>query len=63
MVGFSSLAWTTVPAVRSLGFAVAVGIAACLFASFFIVVPALFLFTRTTLRLSTTCAAASDEMP
>ncbi|HEX4792900.1 MAG TPA: MMPL family transporter [Humisphaera sp.] len=39
IIGFGSLAWTSVPAVRSLGFAVAVGIGACLFAALFLVVP------------------------
>ncbi|MDB5358364.1 MAG: hypothetical protein JWN24_4817 [Phycisphaerales bacterium] len=39
IAGFGSLMWTSVPAVRSLGFAVAVGIAACLFAVLFLLVP------------------------
>ena len=42
IIGFGSLAWTSVPAVRSLGFAVAVGIGACLFAALFLVVASVF---------------------
>ncbi|MDB5329773.1 MAG: hypothetical protein JWP03_924 [Phycisphaerales bacterium] len=40
IAGFGSLVWTSVPAIRSLGFAVAVGIAACLFSVLFLLVPA-----------------------
>ncbi|HET6247441.1 MAG TPA: MMPL family transporter [Tepidisphaeraceae bacterium] len=39
IIGYGSLMWTSVPAVRSLGFAVAVGIGACLFSVLFLVVP------------------------
>lgn len=46
MIGFGSLIWTSVPAVRSLGFAVAVGIAACLVCVFLQIVP-LILMLRT----------------
>jgi uncharacterized protein len=46
MIGFGSLAWTSVPAVRSLGFAVAVGIAACLFSVVFLVTPIFLSLTR-----------------
>jgi len=47
MIGFGSLAWTSVPAVRSLGFAVAVGIAACLFSVLFLVTPIFLSLART----------------
>ncbi|HZK80146.1 MAG TPA: MMPL family transporter, partial [Humisphaera sp.] len=39
IVGFGSLMWTRVPAVRSLGFAVAVGIGACLVCALFLLTP------------------------
>ena len=43
MIGFGSLAWTSVPAIRSLGIAVAVGIGACLFSAMFLLVPIFFM--------------------
>jgi predicted RND superfamily exporter protein len=45
-IGFGSLAFTAVPAARSLGIAVAVGVASCLAATIFLVVPALLLMSR-----------------
>ena len=39
IIGYGSLMWTSVPAIRSLGFAVAVGIGACLFCVLFLIVP------------------------
>ena len=39
IIGYGSLMWTSVPAIRSLGFAVAVGIGACLFSVLFLLVP------------------------
>jgi hypothetical protein len=41
IIGFGSLAWTSVPAVRSLGIVVATGIAAALVATYLLVVPLL----------------------
>ena|GEM_PF-1050716 len=43
LIGFGSLAWTSVPAIRSLGIAVAVGIGACLFSAMFLLVPIFFM--------------------
>lgn len=40
-LGFGSLAFTSVPAIRSLGFAVGVGVAACVVATFLLLVPVL----------------------
>jgi predicted RND superfamily exporter protein len=45
-IGFGSLAFTSIPAVRSLGIAVAVGVMTCLAATVFIVLPILFLARR-----------------
>jgi predicted RND superfamily exporter protein len=42
ILGFGSLAFTSIPAVRSLGLAVAVGVATCLLGALFLVVPILF---------------------
>jgi predicted RND superfamily exporter protein len=42
-LGFGSLAFTSIPAVRSLGWAVAVGVAGCVAGTFLLVVPILFL--------------------
>ena len=39
LLGFGSLAFTSIPAVRTLGIAVAVGIAACVAGVFLLVVP------------------------
>lgn len=39
IVGYGSLLWTSVPAIASLGFVVAVGIAACLLAVLFLLAP------------------------
>jgi predicted RND superfamily exporter protein len=44
--GFGSLAFTSIPAVQSLGIAVAVGVIACLAATLLLVVPILFLAHR-----------------
>jgi hypothetical protein len=41
-LGFGSLLWTSVPAERSLGIAAAVGIATCMVAVLFLVIPILF---------------------
>ena len=46
LIGFGSLAWTSVPAIRSLGIAVAVGIGACLFSAMFLLVPIFFMLAR-----------------
>jgi len=46
LIGFGSLAWTSVPAIRSLGIAVAVGIAACLFSAMFLLVPIFFMLAH-----------------
>jgi len=54
IVGFGSLMWTRVPAVQSLGFAVAVGIGACLAC-------VLFLLTPIFLRLANGAKDASHE--
>ena len=43
LIGFGSLAWTSVPAIRSLGIAVAVGIGACLLSAMFLLVPIFFM--------------------
>jgi len=48
MIGFGSLIWTSVPAVRSLGFAVAVGIGGCLLCVLFLVVPVFYLLVQVT---------------
>src|SRR5207249_4300295 len=45
-LGFGSLAFTSVPAVRSLGLAVAVGVMSCLAATLLLVVPMLMLAVR-----------------
>ncbi|MEA2735089.1 MAG: uncharacterized protein QOE14_1540, partial [Humisphaera sp.] len=45
-IGFGSLVFTSVPAVRSLGAAVAVGVATCAAATFLLVVPALIWINR-----------------
>jgi predicted RND superfamily exporter protein len=45
-IGFGSLAFTSIPAVRSLGIAVAVGVMTCLAATLLIVLPILFLARR-----------------
>lgn len=44
--GFGSLAFTSVPAVRSLGWAVGVGVSACIFATLFLLVPLLLRIAR-----------------
>ncbi len=41
IIGYGSLAWTSVPAIRSFGILVATGIAAALVATFFLIVPIL----------------------
>jgi hypothetical protein len=41
VLGFGSLAFTSVPAIRSLGFAVGVGVIACIAATFLLLVPIL----------------------
>ncbi len=46
IIGYGSLIWTSVPAIRSLGFAVAVGIAACLFCVLFFLTPVFISLTR-----------------
>jgi len=46
ILGFGSLAFTSVPAARSLGVAVAVGVVSCLAATLFLVVPILFLLAE-----------------
>jgi len=43
LLGFGSLAFTSVPAVRSLGVAVGAGIVSCVIGGFFLVVPLLFI--------------------
>jgi predicted RND superfamily exporter protein len=45
-LGFGSLLWTSVPAERSLGIAAAVGIAACMIAVLFLLVPVFFSLAR-----------------
>lgn len=52
IIGYISLSWTSVPAIRSLGFAVGVGIGACLFSVLFLLAP-IFL----------SLARDSDELP
>lgn len=46
IIGFGSLMWTSVPAIASLGFAVAVGIGACLFSVLFLLTPIFLALTR-----------------
>jgi uncharacterized membrane protein YdfJ with MMPL/SSD domain len=46
-LGFGSLAFTSLPAVRSLGVAVAVGVVACVVGTFALTVPAMLLLSRT----------------
>jgi predicted RND superfamily exporter protein len=45
-IGFGTLIFTSVPAVRSLGAAVAVGVATCAAATFLLVAPTLVWLTR-----------------
>jgi predicted RND superfamily exporter protein len=45
-LGFGSLAFTSIPAVQSLGVAVAVGVMSCALGTFFLVVPILLLLAR-----------------
>jgi predicted RND superfamily exporter protein len=53
-IGFSTLIFTSVPAVRSLGAAVAVGVATCAAATFLLVAPALVWLTRRAERKAAT---------
>jgi predicted exporter len=46
ILGFGSLAFTSIPAVQSLGVAVTVGVASCVIGTFFLGVPALVLLVR-----------------
>src|SRR5204863_3489592 len=45
-LGFGSLAFTSVPAIRSLGWAVGIGVAACLFATLMLLAPILIALAR-----------------
>ncbi len=49
LLGFGSLAFTSVPAIRSLGWAVAIGVSVCAAASIFLLLPLLFLMSGKTL--------------
>ncbi len=51
ILGFGSLITTSVPAIRSLGWAMSVGVATCLFASLFLLAPILILRARSHARL------------
>jgi predicted RND superfamily exporter protein len=46
MIGFGSLAFTSIPAVQSLGVAVIVGVTSCVIGTFFLVLPTLLLLAR-----------------
>ena len=56
LLGFGSLAFTSVPAIRSLGWAVAIGVATCAIASLFLLLP-LLLWMKEHARIKITRAA------
>jgi predicted RND superfamily exporter protein len=65
VLGFGSLVTTSVPAVRSLGFVVGVGVIGCLYATLFVLAPLLLLRTRRAERdgAATGAGASPDPAP